>query len=52
VTGHFWDIGRVLLRNFDWLPFTPSDHLLWSFNEVAVHVGDHDLAAYWPSFVA
>jgi hypothetical protein len=24
--GRFWDIGRVPLRNFDWLPFTP----LWS----------------------
>jgi hypothetical protein len=23
VSGWFWDIGRVPLRNFDWLPFTP-----------------------------
>jgi hypothetical protein len=24
----FWDICQVLVRNFDWLPFTPSP--LWS----------------------
>jgi hypothetical protein len=23
VSGWFWDIGQVPLRNFDWLPFTP-----------------------------
>jgi hypothetical protein len=22
-SGHFRDIGRVLSKNFDWLPFTP-----------------------------
>jgi hypothetical protein len=23
VSGWFWDIGQVPVRNFDWLPFTP-----------------------------
>jgi hypothetical protein len=23
VSGWFWDIGQVSVRNFDWLPFTP-----------------------------
>jgi hypothetical protein len=23
VLGQFWDIGKVPIRNFDWLPFTP-----------------------------
>jgi hypothetical protein len=27
-----WDIGQVIVSNFDWLPFTPSGRLLRSFS--------------------
>jgi hypothetical protein len=29
VSGWFWDIGQVPLRNFDWLPFTPPSGRLF-----------------------
>jgi hypothetical protein len=36
VSGWSWNIGQVLLRNFDWLPFTPppSGHLLRSLDSI------------------
>jgi hypothetical protein len=36
VSGKFWNICQVPLRNFHWLPFTPlpSGCLLWSFSPV------------------
>jgi hypothetical protein len=27
-----FDIGQVLMKNFNWHPFTPPDHLIRSFN--------------------
>jgi hypothetical protein len=38
-----WDIGQVTVSNFDWLPFTPSGRLLWSFNWYQSQFG-HQLA--------
>jgi hypothetical protein len=31
-SGQFQDIGQVLIRTFDWLPFTSLGHLLLSLN--------------------
>jgi hypothetical protein len=51
-----WDIGRVLVENFNWLPFThppPSDRLIRSFifsRQITVLAGASQfLAILWPA---
>jgi hypothetical protein len=39
----FWDIGQVHSRNFNWVPFIPSDQLIRSFNTAHLIVQFWDL---------